>query len=75
MIACQIEDQYWKIKSKIHKKNFTYHNAHLMEDIIEFNAIPVIAGVYIRIQVNQYQEHPRRIVRQIVIQCRLPVGL
>lgn len=75
MIACQIEDQYWKIKSKIHKKNFTYHNVRLMEGIIEFNAIPVIAGVYIRIRVSQFPEHPRRIVRQIVTQSRLPVDL
>lgn len=75
MIACQIEDQYWKMKSIIRKQNFTYHNARLMEDIIEFNAIPVIAGVYIKIRVNQYQEHLRKITRQIVIQSRLPVDL
>lgn len=72
MIAYRTENQYWKIRSS-EKKNFMFHNACPMEGIIECNAIRVIAGVCIRIQVSRYQEHPRRIGRRIVIQFRLPV--
>jgi len=72
MIAYRIEDQYWKIKSE---KICTFHNACPMEDIIECNAIRVTVGVYIKIQVSQYQGHPRRIVHRIVIQFRLPADL